>query len=118
MTNDAARTEAALIDHDMIASLRSALGPAMDGLVARSLEIIEDRVARLDGMAADPLSDACMRLAHELGGVAGQIGLRRLSREALTLEQLCRAGDAAGARAVAGRIAPVARESVAAVKPA
>jgi HPt (histidine-containing phosphotransfer) domain-containing protein len=118
MADDATRTEAALLDDEMIASLRSALGPAMDAVIANAVQVIEERVARLDGMAGEPLSDACMRLAHEIGGVAGQVGMRRLSREALTLEQLCRAGDAAGARALAGRIAPVARESLAAMKTA
>jgi CheY-like chemotaxis protein len=46
-----------------------------------------------DALAA-PHSDACLRLAHALKGVAGNLGLMEVARRADALELACRAGEA------------------------
>lgn len=83
-----------LVDSAMLDGLRAALGPATDTLVSRAQGILEDRLEKLDALAPTPLEDQFARLAHEIGGVAGQIGLARLAKAALALEQCSRSGDA------------------------
>lgn len=83
-----------LVDSAMIEGLREALGAGTDMLVERAAAVVEDRVAQLSALADRPLEDRVARLAHEIGGVAGQVGMARLSRAALALEQISRAGDA------------------------
>jgi HPt (histidine-containing phosphotransfer) domain-containing protein len=101
--------EAALIDQELVAGLRAALGGGAETLMAKAAEMVRDRVARI--AAAEP-DEAMARLAHELGGVAGQVGLRRLSTEALDLERLCRAGEADAALGQAAAVEATARESL------
>jgi HPt (histidine-containing phosphotransfer) domain-containing protein len=88
---------APLVDATMLDGLRAALGPATDTLVARAQGILDDRLEKLDALGPTPLEDQFARLAHEIGGVAGQIGLARLAKAALALEQHSRSGDAAAA---------------------
>lgn len=90
-------TAAPLIDAAMLEGLRAALGPATDQLLARATDVLEDRMSQLAALADDPLDENLARLAHEIGGVAGQIGLARLARAALALERFSRDGDSLGA---------------------
>jgi HPt (histidine-containing phosphotransfer) domain-containing protein len=88
---------APLVDGVLLDGLRAAMGPATDTLLARARGILDDRLHALDALAASPLEDQVARLAHEIAGVAGQIGLARLAQAALALEQYSRRGDAAAA---------------------
>jgi HPt (histidine-containing phosphotransfer) domain-containing protein len=115
--DDRTLAEPPLVDDALLAGLREALGPATDGLIAKATEVVEDRLEKLRALAAEPISDGFARLAHEIGGVSGQVGLARLSREALALEHLARIGEAAKARALAEELPALARRSIAAVQP-
>lgn len=111
---DGARTEAAevpLIDRTMIEGLRAALGPATDALIAKASGVVEERMARIAALAVAPGEDLA-RLAHEIGGVSAQVGLKRLSAEALSLERLAREGDAAAVRRAAPALIATARETM------
>ncbi|TVQ55209.1 MAG: Hpt domain-containing protein [Rhodobacteraceae bacterium] len=114
--DDTPLAEPPLVDDALLAGLREALGPATDGLIAKAADVVEDRLAKLKALATDPISDGFARLAHEIGGVSGQVGLARLSREALALEHLARIGEAAKARAVAESLDELARASLAAMQ--
>lgn len=117
MSDDILRAarNAPLIDETALDGLRAALGPATEMLLEKTRATIEDRMARLAALAAAPTSDDVARLAHELGGMSAQVGLKRLSAEALALERCARAGEAAAAAALARALAETARESVEAV---
>jgi HPt (histidine-containing phosphotransfer) domain-containing protein len=104
-----------LVDETILDGLRAALGPATDAVMRKAAEIVEDRMGRVAALAAGPVSDELARVAHEIGGVSGQVGLARLSKEALALERLCRAGEEAAAREAAAHLAETAQESMAAV---
>ena len=106
---------APLVDSALIDGLRAALGPATDALVARARGILDDRMEKLDALATTPLDDQFARLAHEIAGVAGQIGLARLSQTALALEQHSRSGDAAATSAAHGGFKAVVRDTMAAL---
>lgn len=102
---------APLVDAALLDGLRAALGPAIDTLVARAQGILDDRMEKLDALAPTPLEDGFARLAHEIGGVAGQIGLARLSQAALALEQHSRSGDAEAAGDALAGLRTIASES-------
>ena len=104
-----------LFDETMLGNLRAALGPATDMLVAKADGILADRITRLQALQATPLDDGVARLAHEIGGVAGQIGLARLSKASLALERLCRSGDSDGTAAAMGELAALTDASRAAI---
>ena len=104
-----------LLDTAMLDGLRAALGPATDTLVEKALDVLGDRLGKLDALAGTPLDEGFARLAHEIGGVAGQIGLSRLSKASLALEQLSRGGDADGASVALGGLQHIAADSRAAL---
>jgi HPt (histidine-containing phosphotransfer) domain-containing protein len=100
-----------LYDGAVLEGLRAALGPATDTLVEKATDILEDRMARLQALGETPLDDEFARLAHEIAGVAGQIGLTRLSKASLALERVSRDGDAQGACGVLRDVEAIASES-------
>jgi HPt (histidine-containing phosphotransfer) domain-containing protein len=106
--------DAPILDKTMIDGLRAALGPATDAVVEKAKSVVEDRMARIAALATTAVSEELARTAHEVGGVSGQVGLSRLSQQALALERLCRAGDEAAARDLADKLKETARLSVAA----
>jgi HPt (histidine-containing phosphotransfer) domain-containing protein len=97
MSDTVLAQEAELVDHEMLGALRAALGGGMDMLVEKAGSVLEDRLRSLGAMDAQGDPEACARLAHEIGGVSGQIGLKRLSQQALAFEHRLRGGDATGA---------------------
>jgi len=106
-----------LVDDAVIEGLRGALGPATEGLIAKATELLRDRIARLPGRAVSQAEEGA-RIAHEIGGMAGQIGLARLARVALGIEQGLRSGDATrmdAARTAAEGLAALAEGSLAAL---
>ena len=104
-----------LLDTAMIEALRSALGPGTDALVERARGVIDDRLEKLEALGLTPLDDGFARLAHEIGGVAGQIGLTRLAQAALALERLSRGGDCDAASAALDALLETAEASRAAL---
>jgi HPt (histidine-containing phosphotransfer) domain-containing protein len=100
-----------LYDGAILDGLRAALGPATDTLVEKATGILDDRMAKLHAMSETPLDDEFARLAHEIAGVAGQIGLTRLSKASLALERISRDGDADGAAGVLRDVEAIASES-------
>jgi HPt (histidine-containing phosphotransfer) domain-containing protein len=106
---------APLVDQSILEGLRAALGPATDTIVERAASVVEERMGKIAALAAGPVSDELARVAHEVGGVSGQVGLARLAQEALALEQLCRSGQDDAAREAAAHLAETARASMAAV---
>jgi HPt (histidine-containing phosphotransfer) domain-containing protein len=104
-----------LYDGAILDGLRAALGPATDTLVEKATGILDDRMAKLHALGETPLEDEFARIAHEIAGVAGQIGLTRLSKASLALERVSREGDAAGATSVLRDVEAIADESRAAM---
>lgn len=102
-----------LVDEAMRQGLKAALGPAADMIVTKAGQVLDDRLARLHGLGPTPLDDEFRRLAHEIGGVAGQIGLARLSRTALALERISRAGDGSAATAALAELERTAQATLA-----
>lgn len=111
-----AAENAALVDREMLQSLRDALGGGVDMLVDKAGKVVEDRLRSLSEL--DPVGDpeACARLAHEIGGVSGQIGLKRLSQHALAFEHRLRGGETEGAREAIAAIGDIARSSLAEIR--
>jgi HPt (histidine-containing phosphotransfer) domain-containing protein len=107
-----------LVDHAVIGGLRAALGPATDTLIAKASEMVRDRVARLSARVASE-GDEAARTAHEIGGVAGQIGLARLAQTALGIEYALKSGapdKIAAARAEAEKLGALTEASLTALR--
>lgn len=80
---------------------------------------LADAGARLDQIAATAEGgdlDACRRTAHSLVSMAGTFGAVRLSALARRLEDICRAGEAGQARALAGQLQACGLETEAALR--
>ncbi len=107
---------AGLIDHGLLASLRAALGPGIDMVIRGAVKAIDERLPRLRDLAELPPSDDLARLAHEIGGMAGQVGMHRLSRAALELEQHTRAGDIESVRGSCIEVIDLAPQSLHALR--
>jgi HPt (histidine-containing phosphotransfer) domain-containing protein len=105
--------EVPLVDEALRQGLKAALGPAAEMIVTKAGQVLDDRLARLRGLAPTPLADEFRRLAHEIGGVAGQIGLARLARTALALERISRAGDGPAAAAALAELERTAQATLA-----
>ena len=108
--------DAALVDREMLDALRDALGGGVDMLVDKAGKVVEDRLRSLGEL--DPVGDpeACARIAHEIGGVSGQIGLKKLSQHALAFEHRLRGGETAGAREAIAAIGEIASRSLAEIR--
>lgn len=97
----AAGPETPVFDPAALDGLRAAFGARITMLLERTRAVLAERVAQIAPLAAEGPSHALGRLAHEVGGMAGQVGLARLRAEALALEALCEAGGAPAAVAEA-----------------
>jgi HPt (histidine-containing phosphotransfer) domain-containing protein len=107
-----------LVDQAVIGGLRAALGPATDTLIAKASEMVRDRVSRLSARL-EAGGDEAARTAHEIGGVAGQIGLARLAQTALGIEYALKSGAddrIAAARADAATLPALAEASLTALR--
>jgi PAS domain S-box-containing protein len=71
-------------------------------IISVYLSSAEERLARIEACAGDLVQMA--REAHDLKGVSGNFGARRLQSLAEALERACKAGAAAEAAALAGDI--------------
>lgn len=104
--------EAPLIDASVIDGLRAAFGERIAMLLSRTRAVIAERAGQIAARAQDGPTPEMARLAHEVGGMAGQVGLTRLSAAALSLEALCGDGDAAAIALAAGHVETLARLSL------
>ena len=106
--------EAGLIDSAVLDGLRKIFGDRTATLLSRTRQMVTERIATIEGMAQREPDAAMARVAHEIGGMAGQVGMARLSREALALERLC-LSDKAAATPAARELVALARDSLAAL---
>jgi HPt (histidine-containing phosphotransfer) domain-containing protein len=84
------------LDPSMLAELRRIFDPdQFDGFLADALEDIPQRIVRLgEHLAVEDLPGARQE-AHDLVSLLGNLGGRRASGLARSVEQACRAGDRA-----------------------
>jgi len=73
-------------------------------LLSSLMEAIEQRVAATLGFIAGEEFGRAAREAHDLVGIAGNVGGMRLSALSRQLQHACQAGDAAKSRAVAAEL--------------
>jgi HPt (histidine-containing phosphotransfer) domain-containing protein len=81
------------IDEVQLASIEQVAGPAeFQSLIRLFVSTAEARLSELGGVTAADLS-AVRRVAHDLAGVAGNFGARRLEALSRRLMAACVAGD-------------------------
>lgn len=80
---------AVLVDHAVVEGLRAVFGDATAALLSKTRAIILDRLAQMATAERSGEWERLGRLAHEVGGMAAQVGLARLSDAALALEAAC-----------------------------
>ncbi len=92
-----------LVDAEALDELRLVFGDRAGELLARSRQVIAERAAEVRRLADAP-DDTLGAFAHEIAGMAGQLGLRPLAAAASRLQAQCAEGVAeapVSARAVA-----------------
>lgn len=100
--------ERPILDTGYLARLAGHVGKVVLGeLMADGMIELTDRLARLAELAAKGDLDGVARLGHDLVGMAGHLGLSRLSAAAAEMNRAAR--DGAGGRAVDGA-APLVAE--------
>lgn len=88
-----AEPERPTLDTGHLARLQAHLGPGpLAELVADALISLSDRIKRLGELERDDDPEAVARLAHDLVGMAGNLGLKRLAAAAVELEREARHG--------------------------
>jgi len=105
--------EPPIFDPAALDGLRAAFGARITMLLERTRDVLAERVAQIAPLSGGGASQALGRLAHEVGGMAGQVGLARLRADSLALEALCEAGAAPETvRAAAERLTALASASL------
>ena len=89
---------------------------ALAELMADGLIELTDRLARLDELAATGDLDGIARLGHDLVGMAGHLGLTRLSAAAAGMNRAARDGEAGQAPAIVAGIRLVGADSIDAMR--
>ena len=99
--------ELPILDQDYLTRLAGHVGRSvLAELAADGLLELADRLNRLaELLAADDL-DAIARMGHDLVGMAGHLGLSRLSAQAAEMNRAARSGD----RRLTGQQVALARE--------
>ena len=109
--------EKPVLDTGYLARLGGHLGAVvLDELMADGLIELTDRLTRLDELAAVGDIDAIARLGHDLVGMAGHLGLTRLSAAAAELNRAARDGAADQAVAIVAEIRGLGADSVDAMR--
>ncbi|MFN3613086.1 MAG: Hpt domain-containing protein [Rubrimonas sp.] len=104
--------DAGLLDHGVIDGLRAVFGERTGMLLSRTRQMVAERMEQIGRTDPCVEAEALARLAHEVGGMAGQVGMAALSLEALALERLCRQGEHDAARRAAQALAKTAAASL------
>ena len=100
-----AEPERPTLDTGYLDRLESHLKPAaLAELMADGLIELTDRLKRLDELERSPDLDALARMGHDLVGMAGNLGLARLSAAAAEMNRAARDGSVPAARAEAVRV--------------
>ena len=109
--------EKPVLDTGYLARLGGHLGAVvLDELMADGLIELTDRLTRLDELAAAGNIDAIAKLGHDLVGMAGHLGLTRLSAAAAELNRAARDGAADQAVAIVAEIRCLGADSVDAMR--
>ena len=105
------------LDTEYLARLGGHLGASvLAELLADGLIELTDRLARLDELAAAGDLDGIARLGHDLVGMAGHLGLTRLSAAAAGMNRAAREGAAGQAVAIVAEIRGLGADSVDAMR--
>jgi HPt (histidine-containing phosphotransfer) domain-containing protein len=100
-------------ERDKLDELRTMSTPAaFVPLLSNLIEAIEQRAEAIRRFIAREELDAAAREAHDLVGIAGNVGGMRLSALSRQLQHACRAGDAPASRAVAAELEAEAKALV------
>ncbi len=109
--------EKPILDTLYLARLGGHLGASvLAELMADGLIELTDRLARLDELAAAGALDGIARLGHDLVGMAGHLGLTRLSAAAAGMNRAAREGAAGQAVAIVDEIRWLGADSVDAMR--
>ena len=109
--------EKPMLDTGYLARLGGHLGASvLAELMADGLIELTDRLARLDELAAAGDVDAIARLGHDLVGMAGHLGLTRLSAAAAGMNRAAREGVADQAVEIVAEIRFLGADSVDAMR--
>lgn len=101
-----------LVDAETLAELRLLFGERSAMLIGKTRELLAERTKALAPAAAQGALEPLGRIAHEIAGMAGQIGLKPLAQSALALERTCHQGEQATAVAGATSLAALAAASL------
>lgn len=101
-----------LLDRRLFNELRAALGPVAEQVLGETDAELGVRMERLGAMSAADFGAETADFAHEIVGLAAQVGMTAAARIARDLERCCLDGDAIAAHAVAGRLIHVTAESL------
>jgi HPt (histidine-containing phosphotransfer) domain-containing protein len=105
------------LDTGYLARLGGHLGASvMAELLADGLIELTDRLTRLEELAAVGDLDGIARLGHDLVGMAGHLGLSRLSAAAAEMNRAAREGAAGQAVAIVAEIRWLGADSVDAMR--
>ncbi len=105
------------LDTEYLARLSGHLGASvLAELLADGLIELTDRLARLDELAAAGDLDGIARLGHDLVGMAGHLGLTRLSAAAAEMNRAAREGAAGQAGPEAAEVRRLAAEAAEAMR--
>ncbi len=109
--------EKPILDTGYLARLGGHLGASvLAELMADGLIELTDRLALLEELAAAGDIDAIARLGHDLVGMAGHLGLTRLSAASAEMNRAAREGAADQAVAIVAGIRDLGTESVDAMR--
>ncbi len=109
--------EKPILDAGYLTRLGGHLGASvLAELMADGLIELTDRLVRLEELAAAGDFDAIARLGHDLVGMAGHLGLTRLSAAAAEMNRAAREGAADQTEAIVAEIRGLGAESVDAMR--
>ena len=106
----------AILDERRLVELEQIMPPReFEGLVRSWITATSARLDRIDTLAGSASLSGVQQDAHDLASSCGNMGAMRLSGHGRALERACRAGDIAGARALAIELRTAWRPSLDAV---
>lgn len=106
-----------MLDEEFLGRLAGYVGQAvLAELVADGLIELADRLTRLAEQMADGDLDAVARIGHDLVGMAGHLGLARLSAAAAAMNRVARDGDPAATMAQTAMVRRLGAEATVALR--